>query len=211
MGLLDQVLGQVLGGGGQNTGTFGGGTPQAGGLGSLLSGNRGQIAMALISLLASKQMGGSAGGGLGGLFGGGSQTAPGSAQSGGGGLLDSLQGMFGGGAAPQTSGGLGGLLGGGGLTGGALAGGLGDLLSRFAQAGHGDVAQSWVKSGPNAAINPSQLDDVLGSSTVDDLSRQTGLDRGDLLSQLSATLPHVVDQLTPHGRLPTDDEHTNWI
>jgi hypothetical protein len=30
------------------------------------------------------------------------------------------------------------------------------------------------------------------------------------LSELSQTLPEVVDRLTPEGRLPTDDEMRHW-
>ena len=32
------------------------------------------------------------------------------------------------------------------------------------------------------------------------------MDRGDLLSELSQNLPGFIDQLTPHGRLPTEEE-----
>src|SRR5688572_2585599 len=54
------------------------------------------------------------------------------------------------------AGGLGGLLGGvgaGGI-GGLLGGGLNELIERFKQAGQGEVADSWVKTGPNQPIEP---------------------------------------------------------
>lgn len=245
MGLLDQVLGQVLGGmGGQQGGSMQGGQMQggmmgdqagggmmgsgglggilggnqSGGLGGLLSGNKAPIAMALLALLASKHLGNGAGGygsALHDMFSGGSSgnQAPGGQMTGGagsGGLLDKIGGMLGGGGAGSSMGGLGSILGGG-LTGGALAGGLGDLLGRFNQAGHGDVANSWVQHGSNEAISPDQLNDVLDPTEVDELSRHTGLSRGDLLSQLSSALPQVVDKLTPQGRLPTGDEHSDWV
>jgi uncharacterized protein YidB (DUF937 family) len=75
------------------------------------------------------------GGGLGGLLGG----------SGGGGGLGGLLGGGGG------AGGLGGLLGGlgGAGVGGLLGGGLNDLVDRFKQNGRGDLADSWVGTGPN--------------------------------------------------------------
>jgi uncharacterized protein YidB (DUF937 family) len=53
----------------------------------------------------------------------------------------------GGGLADLLKGGLGGLLAGG-AAGGVLSGGLNDLL-RY---GQGDVAKSWIGSGPNKAI-----------------------------------------------------------
>jgi uncharacterized protein YidB (DUF937 family) len=113
-----------------------------------------------------------------------------------------------------SMGGLGGMLGGSrdgmGMGGGLLGGGLGGLLSAFQQSGHGDIAQSWVNHGENHPIAPNQLMDALGPDTVDQLQQQTGMPREDLLSELSHTLPHVVDQLTPEGRLPTDDEMQRW-
>jgi uncharacterized protein YidB (DUF937 family) len=38
------------------------------------------------------------------------------------------------------------------------------------------------------------------------LAEQTGMSRDDLLNGLSQYLPQVVDQLTPKGRLPTEQE-----
>src|SRR5437763_1595301 len=69
------------------------------------------------------------------------------------------------GAAPNASGGLGGMLGGllgGGAAGSVLSGGLGDLLQKFQQTGHADVANSWVSTGQNKPVSPSTLEDTLG-------------------------------------------------
>jgi uncharacterized protein YidB (DUF937 family) len=46
----------------------------------------------------------------------------------------------------------------------------------------------------------------LGSDTLNTLSKQTGLSRDELLAGLSQNLPDLVDQLTPKGRLPTEEE-----
>lgn len=108
--------------------------------------------------------------------------------------------------------GLGGLLGGlGGLLGGAstgsvLSGGLGDLVDRFKQAGQGEAADSWVRKGPNQPISTDQLERALGADVVANLSEKTGLPRDELLSRLARTLPEAVDNLTPEGRVPTEDE-----
>jgi uncharacterized protein YidB (DUF937 family) len=133
----------------------------------------------------------------------------------------------GGGFGGLLSGGLGGLL--GGLLGGsgagmgsatlpadedqahaAVSGGLGELLQRFQQNGYGHVAGSWVGTGPNQPIAPHELQQALGPETVDDLSEQTGVPRGDLLSQLSQALPTLVDRLTPQGRVPEPDEMARY-
>jgi uncharacterized protein YidB (DUF937 family) len=102
-------------------------------------------------------------------------------------------------------GGLGGLLGGS-STGSVLSGGLGDLVDRFKQAGQGEAAESWVRKGPNQPISTDQLEGALGSDVVATLAEKTGLSREELLSRLSRTLPQAVDNLTPEGRVPTEDE-----
>jgi uncharacterized protein YidB (DUF937 family) len=108
--------------------------------------------------------------------------------------------------------GLGGLLGGlGGLLGGAstgsvLSGGLGDLVDRFKQAGKGEAAESWVRKGPNQSISTDEVERALGPDVVATLSEKTGLSRDELLSRLSRTLPEAVDNLTPDGRVPTEEE-----
>jgi uncharacterized protein YidB (DUF937 family) len=122
-------------------------------------------------------------------------AAPGTSQSAGpgGGLGDILKS------------GLGGLLAGG-AAGGVLSGGLNDLLKQFQQSGHGDVAKSWVATGPNKAISSDDLAKALGGDQINTLMAHTGLSRQDLLAGLSQYLPEAVNQLTPDGRLPTEQE-----
>jgi len=113
---------------------------------------------------------------------------------------------------PGQGGGQGGILGNlGGLLGGAsagsvLSGGLGDLVNRLRQQGHGEAADSWVARGPNKELSAQQLEQALGSDVVDSLVQRTGLTREDLLSRLARTLPEAVDKYTPEGRLPSADE-----
>src|SRR5918995_2336864 len=125
MGLLDSILGNMMGAGGTSMQGRGNSTSP--------------IVQALMALLAAKafqnhrsgSQGGSLGGGLGGMLGG---------QGGGlGGMLGGGGGL--GGGMPGGLGGLlGGLLGGGGLAGG----GLGGLLDQVRQNGYGEHVDSWV-------------------------------------------------------------------
>jgi uncharacterized protein YidB (DUF937 family) len=94
----------------------------------------------------------------------------------------------------------------GGAAGGILSGGLGDLLKQFQQSGHGDVAKSWVDNAPSKAISSDDLAKALGGDQIDTLMAHTGLSRQDLLAGLSQYLPQVVNQLTPDGKLPTEQE-----
>ena len=125
------------------------------------------------------------------------------AMPGGGTTNSALPG--GGGLGDLLKGGLGGLLAGG-AAGNVLSGGLNDLLKQFQQSGHSDTANSWVGTGPNKDISPSDLASALGGDKINALMTQSGMSRDDLLQGLSQYLPRVVDQLTPQGRLPTEEE-----
>jgi uncharacterized protein YidB (DUF937 family) len=145
--------------------------------------------------------------------------APAPTQAGGaGGLGDILKNVLGGESSPTQAGspgggglndllkgGLGGLLAGG-AAGTVLSGGLNDLLKQLQQAGQGDVAKSWVGTGPNKTIAPNDLANALGADQVRALSAHSGMSQDDLLESLSQYLPQVVDHLTPNGRMPTDQE-----
>src|SRR5215208_3188848 len=120
------------------------------------------------------------------LGGAGQSASAGAAQGGLGGLLGQLKSSLGGGASP----------------GGFLSGGLGELVDRFKQNGHGETADSWVGTGPNKPVTPSQLEQAIGPDVLNTLSQQTGLSREELLARLSRELPNAVDKYTPQGRLP---------
>jgi len=140
------------------------------------------------------------------------------------GLLDSVLGQVLGGAQQQPQGGglgdLGALLGGaggrsgdlGGLAGalgGLLAnngevGGLGGLVSKFDQAGMGDVIGSWIGKGENAPISGGQLQQVLGSDAIAGIAQKLGINVSTLLPMLAALLPTLIDQLTPKGQAPAE-------
>jgi uncharacterized protein YidB (DUF937 family) len=112
---------------------------------------------------------------------------------------------------PQPASGPSGLLGGifSGMSGGGfLSEGLRDLLGQFKLNGQGEKAQSWISKGPNEPVAPNQLEQALGPERIDWLMRETGLSRSELLEGLSKELPSAVDQLTPEGRIPTEEEMT---
>jgi uncharacterized protein YidB (DUF937 family) len=141
------------------------------------------LMIALTALLAARATGS---GGVGNLLGGTQppQTAPGQPQP------SQPQGSF----LPQ----------------GVLVGGLGGLVQRFQQSGHGDIINSWIGPGQNRAITPDQLHQALGPEAVNNLSQLTGAAPHDLVSELSRILPGVIDRLTPQGRMPDQAETSRW-
>ena len=88
-------------------------------------------------------------------------------------------GMSGGGLGDLLSGGLGGLLASG-AAGSVLSGGLNELLKQFQQSGQGDVAKSWVGTGPNKSISPNDLAKTLGSDQIDTLMTKLAANGGKL-------------------------------
>ncbi|MEI9421989.1 YidB family protein [Mesorhizobium sp. Cs1299R1N1] len=85
---------------------------------------------------------------------------------------------------------------------GGLLGGLGGLLDKLKNAGHGNVADSWVGTGQNQSINANELGNAIGPQVIREIAQRTGLDEQELLKQLSAALPGIVDKLTPNGQVP---------
>jgi uncharacterized protein YidB (DUF937 family) len=111
----------------------------------------------------------------------------------------------GGGLSDLLRGGLGGLLAGGAM-GSILNGGLGELMKQFQQRGQGDVANSWVGTGPNKPVGRDDLANALGADTLETLAEHTGMSRDEVLEELQERLPTMVDSLTPDGRIPSQEE-----
>jgi uncharacterized protein YidB (DUF937 family) len=193
MGLLDVLNGMQHGPRGQSQPGAGGGMSP--------------LTMALLGLLAYKAVKSFSQPGAGQPM---PPTPAGSPQgSHPGGLGDLLGGLFGGAGAPAP-GGLGNILAGAGA-GTVLSNGLGNLIKDLQNSGNGSAAQSWVGDGPNQEIAPGNLANALGSDTLDALSRQTGMQRDDLLNGLSQYLPGLVDHLTPDGKVPTTEEASRMV
>jgi len=201
MGLMDILNGMQNGPRGQRE-------PDSG------SGGMSPVTMAILGLLAYKAIKSFSGGQPATA----NQPAPSPQPETGGGLGDLLNaglgGLFGAGAGSILGGKAGGGLGdifGGNSGGSVLSSGLGELLKQLQQNGQGEAANSWVGTGPNKAIPANDLASAIGADDIDALVSQTGMSRDDLLQSLSEQLPQLVDQLTPSGRLPTEQEAQRFI
>ena len=81
---------------------------------------------------------------------------------------------------------------------------LGDILDRFRGAGAGSKVDSWVGTGPNQPIQPSDVEAAIDEDTLTSLSMQTGLSREELISRITRDLPEAVNKMTPNGNLPPE-------
>jgi len=79
---------------------------------------------------------------------------------------------------------------------------LGDILDRFRGAGAGSKVDSWVGTGPNEPIQPSEVEAAIDEDTLTSLSMQTGLSREELLNRITRDLPEAVNKMTPSGEMP---------
>ncbi|HYF36244.1 MAG TPA: YidB family protein, partial [Prosthecobacter sp.] len=90
------------------------------------------------------------------------------------------------------------------------AGGLAGMSDRFSAAGLQDIFASWVSSGENRPIHPTDLQNIMGSDALQALAARVGFSADTILPLMAQFLPQVVDRLTPNGRiegsLPTPDQ-----
>ncbi len=84
-------------------------------------------------------------------------------------------------------------------------GGLQGMLAKMQQTGFGDQAQSWVGTGQNMPISPDALAQIFGQGQLRKIAEQLGMPQQDVAGGLAQLLPDVVDQMTPQGQIPDND------
>ena len=85
-------------------------------------------------------------------------------------------------------------------------GGLGSLLEQFRAAGLDQQARSWVSSGENIPITRDDVASALGDRRLDEIAAQAGVSTDEASGGLAALLPELVNELTPQGDLPSQDQ-----
>lgn len=83
-------------------------------------------------------------------------------------------------------------------------GGIGAVLQRARQKGYGPQAASWVSTGPNSALDPGAIDQLVGTEELSRLSQQLDIPQEQVAQGFAEILPEMVDQLSPGGELPAD-------
>lgn len=85
-------------------------------------------------------------------------------------------------------------------------GGLDGFLQRLRQVGLGAAVDSWLGAGENKILSVEEVESALGTTTTNEMARQADLDANVARSSLGRMIPKVIDELTPNGTVPTDDD-----
>jgi uncharacterized protein YidB (DUF937 family) len=78
-------------------------------------------------------------------------------------------------------------------------GGVAGVAQMFQQNGLGQLVQSWVANGPNPAVTPAQVSQVFGAGKIGEIAQSLGVTPQAAAATLAATLPTLIDKLTPNG------------
>jgi uncharacterized protein YidB (DUF937 family) len=84
--------------------------------------------------------------------------------------------------------------------------GLSGLIQAFQGKGMGDMMSSWISTGPNPPATASQIQDVLGQTTLSQFAAKAGVSQGEAGGLLASLLPGVIDHLTPQGQVPETND-----
>jgi uncharacterized protein YidB (DUF937 family) len=87
-----------------------------------------------------------------------------------------------------------------------MNGGLQKILGRLQAQGKGAQADSWVGKGSNEPLDAAAVRDAVDDEELDRIATQLGVSRDEAAEAVAQVLPDVVDQATPEGELPDDDE-----
>jgi uncharacterized protein YidB (DUF937 family) len=70
---------------------------------------------------------------------------------------------------------------------------LSELVARMKQNGRGDLADSWVGTGPNKPLEHSEVESAIGPDVLATLAEKTGLSKDEISRRLSQVLPEAVN------------------
>ncbi len=80
-------------------------------------------------------------------------------------------------------------------------GGLKTMVDKLSASGIGEQVKSWVSTGKNLPVTPEEIKAALGSDEVERLALKTKLSVEEVTSHLAASLPAIIDKLTPDGKI----------
>lgn len=89
-----------------------------------------------------------------------------------------------------------------GFIGNPQSGGIRGFVDRFRQAGLGGLVDSWLGQGPNADLQPRQLEQGMGRDNIERVSASAGVAPAVAAPALAFLVPKIIDLITPDGVVP---------
>jgi uncharacterized protein YidB (DUF937 family) len=80
-------------------------------------------------------------------------------------------------------------------------GGLGGLVGKLQAGGLADAVASWVGTGANQDVSPTEIGSAVGSDVVSQIAGKLGLPPQQTKVLLAKYLPLVINHLTPNGKV----------
>ena len=68
-----------------------------------------------------------------------------------------------------------------------------------------------MTAGPNQPIEGHGLSQAPGDDVLNELTTKTGLSKGEILQRLRQNLHNAIDDLTPDGVVPSEDQFSETI
>ena len=87
-----------------------------------------------------------------------------------------------------------------------MNGGLQKVLGRLQANGKGAEADSWVSTGENKEVAGADVREALDDDEITSIATKLGVSEDEAAEAVARVLPDVVDQVTPQGKVPADDE-----
>ena len=81
-------------------------------------------------------------------------------------------------------------------------GGLSGLINKFEKGGLGEIVSTWVGTGQNAPISGEQITNTLGIDKIKEIAGKLGISDSQVSGGLASLFPHIIDKLTPDGKVP---------
>jgi uncharacterized protein YidB (DUF937 family) len=83
---------------------------------------------------------------------------------------------------------------------------LDGLMQKLRESGMEEQVSSWVAKGQNMPVVGEQIKKALGNEKVAEIARKLGVTNEQAADDLAQAVPEVVDQVTPDGEVPTQEQ-----
>lgn len=66
-----------------------------------------------------------------------------------------------------------------------------------------EQVESWIGTGSNKPVDRRQIEDVFGQRELERMAEAKKIDRDRLAEVLAKYIPHIINELTPGGQMPS--------